>query len=260
MTNADKFTLRKIRESIYLATFPTQYDVNMHFVRAQEYYESPNPQFRGETFKLLDFMRWYSVDRKGSNGTFSYTDDWSGFNIPSWVLEEVYVHKNIPDENDYDITMRALYETVRRLDGPKSKFYIIGCVEHGTALDHELAHGLFYAEDGYREAQLKHIEDMVAKRGKNIREVIYDTLIADGYCADVLADELHAYMATGISGSMEAHLFDLGFDSPRKLTNLRKPFIDTFERWALTADMPWRTVKRHKKKDKSVDSNPNSSK
>jgi hypothetical protein len=250
MSDNNQFTLRKIHESIYLVTFPTQYDVNMHFLRPQEFYESANPNFRGETFSLFEFMRWYSVERDGHNGTFTYTSDWSGFNTPSWVLEELYCHKTIPDENEYDITMRAIYTTVRRLEGPKQKFYIVGCVEKGSALDHELAHGLFYIDDEYREEQMKNIDDMVAKRGVEVKDAIFKGLLEEGYCADMLNDELQAYMSTYLTDRIQVNLCELDIDSPRKITWLCKPFVETFERYAVKADMPWRTVKKRSARKK----------
>ena len=66
---------------IYLIESKTRQDLAATFMRVQEYYESP--VFGGRTFSVGEFAAWYASEY----GAFTYCQDWSGFNIPSWVLE-----------------------------------------------------------------------------------------------------------------------------------------------------------------------------
>lgn len=233
---SDVFRLRKVFDRIYMLTFPHQYDVNMHFVRYQEFYESPNEQFRGKPFRLLDFMRWWSVDRPDADGQFSYVHEWSGFNLPSWVLKKLFIDLNIPDENEYDITMRAVYETIRQREG-NNVFYLIGCVERGAAIEHELAHGLWYVLPQFQKEMVDNITTLQKEHPK-AAEAIRAALIKEGYDSAVVDDETQAYLATGLGGSLSAFLAHEGYQG-RKLSKLQKPFIDTFKQYMRQADLPW---------------------
>ncbi|OGZ16930.1 MAG: hypothetical protein A3H76_05890 [Candidatus Lloydbacteria bacterium RIFCSPLOWO2_02_FULL_54_12] len=65
----------------------------MTFVRMQEYYESGSPRFRGRIFTLGEFKDWYRKER----GRWSYANDWSGFNVPSYAVHAVY--RQFPDHS-----------------------------------------------------------------------------------------------------------------------------------------------------------------
>ena len=69
----------------------------MHFLRAQEFYESPFPEFKGKNFNLIDYMEKYA--KAYGDNVFTYPGDWCGFNIPSNVLKECYFG-NILDVNN----------------------------------------------------------------------------------------------------------------------------------------------------------------
>ncbi|MEK7106247.1 MAG: ABC transporter ATP-binding protein, partial [Patescibacteria group bacterium] len=69
------------KRSIYLVEAPTQYALASTFLRFQEHYESP--KFRGQFFSLEEFMDWYAEEY----GNFTYYKDWTGFNIPSYILK-----------------------------------------------------------------------------------------------------------------------------------------------------------------------------
>lgn len=233
---SDVFRLRKIYEHIYMLTFPEQYDVNMHFLRLQEFYESPCDQFRGKPFKILDFMRWYAVERDGATNIFTYTDDWSGFNIPSWVFESLFVELNIPDENQYDVNMRAIYETIRQREGD-SKFYLVGCKEKGPAIEHELAHGLWHVEPKFKSKMNRHITRM-KKMHPEAYDAISRALIKEGYTPDVIDDEIQAYLSTGIAGVAVSYLAHEGYEG-EKLQQLKKPFEKVLVEYRDKSDLPW---------------------
>jgi len=146
------------------------------FLRFQEYYESP--EFSGKAFTLDEFKNWYSP-----NGRFTYYSDWDGFNIPSWVLDPFKEGKLDPlaqDELDF----------ISLFGGRDGKFYIIGT--HGQepdALNHEIAHGLYYVEPAYKEQVLKAVSGLK----ETSRKAIFDFL-AEDYAESSLEDELHAYL------------------------------------------------------------------
>jgi len=166
----------------------------MFFLRYQEYYESSSPKYRGKAFEIFEFMRWYSF--KFGKGLFTYPDDWNGFNLPGNIIKDVW-DKHIVDKNLYDYEMfHSWNECNRRADG--EKFYIIGTA--GTeALDHEIAHGLFYLNAEYQ----KKMKALVKALSPEIRKEMNVELKRLGYTPKVYVDETQAYMATGLTESFE---------------------------------------------------------
>ncbi|NDB56269.1 hypothetical protein EB169_10645, partial [archaeon] len=75
--------ITEVKPNIFAVIIPNGFDRAMTFCRVQEFYESPNPQFRGKHFSMWDYMKWYS---KEYDRGFSYPNDWSGFNIPFEVI------------------------------------------------------------------------------------------------------------------------------------------------------------------------------
>jgi hypothetical protein len=239
----DVFRLRKVFDKIYLFTCPLQYDVNMHFCRYQEYYESPNDRFFRRRFTMLEYMRWYALERPDAEGTFSYVRDWSGFNCPSWVFKDLLYDVGIPDENAYDVTMRGVYETIRAREGDED-FYIIGCRERGAAIEHEVAHGLWHVLPEYKEKMLEHCRRLRMDM-PTIADAIKDCLIEEGYRADLVDDETQAYLATGLGGALAGKLSAAGcFGSG--LDDVRSPFIATFDARLCDVELPWYVDRRRK--------------
>ena len=104
-----EYTLKEIKPRIYLLTFDNAYDLALHFLRFQEYYE--NPVWRDKTFTILEFMEWYSKEYSKTK-TFSYMEDWCGFNIPGYVIANVL--KDIPDYNKYDRTIHDIFLKIQQ--------------------------------------------------------------------------------------------------------------------------------------------------
>ncbi|KKK80436.1 hypothetical protein LCGC14_2823490, partial [marine sediment metagenome] len=174
-------------------------------LRYQEYYEGV--KFYKKIFTLVDYMEWYSKTqcaRKDKKNRpchmFSYTDDWSGFNIPGWALKEVL--PNVPDWNKYDDFMSTIFKMIKETEGDHS-FYLIGTYAGGateadpsgeTILDHEVAHALFYTNRDYRIEVCRFLGGM--KRAE-------DALKAMGYHETTIKDEVHAYCATGLCDELK---------------------------------------------------------
>lgn len=179
------------------------YDLAMHFLRYQEYYESPNPKFRGKGWwRLVDFMDWYRKSRK--EPSFTYPADWGGFNVSAAVVHQVW--GQIPDPNSYDAEMKRLAHLVG------AGGYLIGAQDLPT-VRHELAHGLYYTNLAYRHNAVNLVLDLKAPYYRRLKA----ELRRMGYASEVINDEIQAYMATGLTDKMKVPAV------------LRKPFVALFK-------------------------------
>lgn len=216
------FSIRQILPHIYLLHFGRQYDLCMHFLRFQEYHESP--EFYKKFFTIADFKKWYS--RKHGKGSFTYPKDWTGFNVPSSHLLPFLENQEqaFPDLNSRDEFMLGLIRKVANEEKGHS-FYFIGIFgdKEGSSKDgsvgviyHELAHALYSTKKKYREAMEKHL----AKMDPRIKKRCQSILTSMGYHQSTIEDEIHAYGATGPCTELEKI-----FTSAH-----RKPFERSFER------------------------------
>lgn len=155
------------------------------FMRFQEYYESQNEEFRTRPFSRKEFRDWYMKFYKQT--TFTYEADWAGFNIPSYILKPFY-------DGDFDPLAKCeqdLLDLFKGLEG--TNYYVIGSGIKGTDKDvlaHETAHGLWYTNKKYREAQ----QAAMANIPKNTIQKIEQVLKTQGYAETVMEDEVHAYL------------------------------------------------------------------
>lgn len=209
------FKFSSLQENIYLLEFENNYDLAMHFLRAQEYYESPEARFRGKLFSLLDYIEWYS---KNKGGNFTYATDWAGFNLPSNIIKELYVSSpTLPDENRYDIFMKRIAQHMEEQSKGKD-YYLIG-VEDGDqeSIEHEVAHALWRLKEAYQTEQKKNLS--------LISEADYDMLSTSltilGYGDDFVDDELQAYLSTATVDNL--------CEDIEGVDDMQKPFIKTFE-------------------------------
>jgi hypothetical protein len=182
-----------VTNDIILITTDTQAELANIFIRFQEYYESPLPEIKGKVFTLGMLRAAYSRDsrRSKSGGGFTYIPgnffegDWNGFNIPSYALDPFIkglFDPLTPQEQDM-ITLFGCRE---------GSFYIIGVHEEkGTdyALNHEIAHGLFYTVPAYRRAVEKILNEHELSDFQQL-------VVGMGYADDpyILTDETHAYL------------------------------------------------------------------
>lgn len=217
------FKIKEVKPGIFLLEFVDEYDMCMFFLRYQEYYESPSPKYRNKTWKVLDFMRWYS--KTFGKGAFTYPIDWSGFNIPDYVIANVR-DLGIPDPNDYDKAMWEVYRHCHK-KAKGGKFYIIGVVKGNGALNHEIAHGLFYLNPEYKKATTKLVKEMEPTLRKAIEVYLHKV----GYTPQVYTDETQANMAT--TEDFEHYSKRQHFDPKiaHELMEAQKPFIELFKRY-----------------------------
>jgi hypothetical protein len=161
--------------------FPSQRLMASTMLRFQEHYESP--KFRNKAFTLDEFKKWYAKNQS-KTGTFSYYQDWEGFNIPSRILRRFIKGDFAPLSSKE----RALLEIV---SGRQGRFYLIATAGKDgdpETLRHEVAHGLWYTRPDYRrraQALLKGV-DLVP---------VFAMLENLGYHKSVWLDEAHAWLA-----------------------------------------------------------------
>ena len=217
------FAVRPILPHVYHLHFESGYDLAMHFVRVQEFYESL--KFFRQFFSLVDIMEWYATEH--GKGAFTYPADWSCFNVPSNVLLDVYGKFGvIPDFNRYDEFMFQMVQWAKRLEGTHP-FYFIGTSSAGyqgdgdeeNVLDHEIAHALYFTNEEYHRAMTKCLSGMDSDTRMKAKEV----LAKMGYHPTTIDDEIHAYAATGLCSELqdaipkkEAQPFQKAFQAFRK--------------------------------------------
>jgi hypothetical protein len=101
-----QFKIIEIKPRIFLFEFKDYYNLAMHFLRYQEFYESPSAKFRGKAFSIFEYMNWYQ--KKYGKGIFSYPKDWIGYNMPESIIRQVK-EIGIIDKNYYDNAILNAY-------------------------------------------------------------------------------------------------------------------------------------------------------
>ena len=177
-----KFKIKKTvpLPGVICLKFQNQYECCSSFMRMQEFYESPFKEIRGKFFTLDKFMDLYAKQQ----GDFTYTSDWGGFNVPGHVVDQFY----LLFEMDLFEKEQHLFDKIESLG---EKYYVIGMCDE-TSLDHELAHALYYLNDGYFHV----MDDLVKSLPKTMKEKIQSWLLEHGYSKPQVPDEIHAYLAT----------------------------------------------------------------
>lgn len=168
----------QINKTISLVQADSQETLARTFLRFQEHYESP--EWKNKIFTIGQFRAWYST-KYGQN---SYETDWSGFNIPSYVLDPFV-------KGLFDPLTSLEQELLDLFKYRTDKFYIIGAQQDSpSTLEHEVCHGLFYTDDAYRQA----VQKLLQTHKKNLKDV-YSYVSSMMYHESVLDDEVHAYVS-----------------------------------------------------------------
>lgn len=164
-----------------------RYELAMTFLRMQEWYESGNPEFRHHTFTLDAYMDWYVREYGKGKASFTYADDWGGFNIPSTAVNAV-LREFLPHTLHEKVLFQLLSDA-----GASSEptYYLIGSRVGQTAFfEHELCHARFGVIPAYRHDVLQVLERFPVIRFRKWLGQL-------GYAEAVFDDEVHAYMLTG---------------------------------------------------------------
>ena len=184
-------------DHIWAIKAPDSHTRALMFMRPQEFYESSFEEIIGKQFKVTDFVNIYK--QHYGKQQFTYGSDWSGFNIPSNILEECMF--NIPEDeiNNWDKLMLSTINTIKEIEGDHN-YYLLGVDElSNSLLEHEFAHAMYFTLPEYKDEMSK----MNDECDPNVRDMMYKCITEYGYADHVLPDELQAYMSTGLGSKME---------------------------------------------------------
>jgi len=170
----------KIKQQPYNSVWisaDSQAELGSAFLRFQEFYESPNPDFKDKIFTVGQVRAWYSIKYGGD----TYHHDWTGFNFPSKVL--------IPFKRGFfDPLTTQEQELLEFFKYRHDDFYIIGAQDKAV-LRHELAHALYLYSSKYN-SEVNKLCRKFSKQLEKTKKYIFEK----GYSSDVLNDELQAYI------------------------------------------------------------------
>lgn len=215
--------ISEVAPRIYAVVIKDDYDRAMLFCRYQEFYESPLKGIRESSFTLFEFMRAYSRSR--GNDVFTYTSDWSGFNIPSVSLKQAFKAFGKKYFSQYDEIMKQIFDFCEKdvctKYGSKNKsFYLIGADSaNSSTMRHEIAHGFYWTNPEYK----KNCTELIKGVKRSVYETVKRVLVKIGYANDknIIDDELQAYFSTGLGERLDG-------DNIRPYT---KPFIENFKKF-----------------------------
>jgi hypothetical protein len=181
------YTIKEVKPKVYAVTVPDNYHRPMLFMRVQEYYESPNPLFRGKSFDIWDYIEWYSRNHRDA---FTYAFDWGGFNIPLEIAYNCY--DTLKDGyTPYDEIMENIIHTIYEMNGDSCDGYIIGAGDlDGETFIHEVCHGLYHTNPLYKELA----DEITATIPTPLYKSMMKNLMDSGYTIGVIDDEIQAYM------------------------------------------------------------------
>jgi hypothetical protein len=215
------YKIEEIKPNVFAVIVPDGYHRAMLFCRVQEFYESPNEDFRGKNFSIWDYIEWYSREH---NNTFTYTSDWSGFNIPLKTAWDCY-EKLREHESPYDKQMESIIRTIElRMFHKKSRrnwnAYIIGAANmEGDTFQHEICHGLYATNKEYKQL----VDEITLTIPTKDYQSFRNNLIDMGYTDKVIDDEIQAYLAFG----HDYKSFTKGV-SQKVCNELNKQYINVF--------------------------------
>jgi hypothetical protein len=213
--------VKEVAPRIYCVIVDDDYDRAMLFCRYQEFYESPYKKFRNKSFTWMEYMRHYKDAWK--KRTFTYPEDWSGYNIPGNIVEKA--NNVFYKQTEYDQIMNDIYfycsiDSQNKNDGTRCDWYLIGASSKDLkTMDHEIAHGLYSTNKVYK----KIVDTLIS----NIKPTHYDKLkkklIKMGYVDDkkIIDDEIQAFMSTGLYNGLDT----------KELKKYEKDFKSNFKKF-----------------------------
>jgi hypothetical protein len=189
-----EYKIEEVRPNVFAVIVKDHYHRAMLFCRVQEYYESPNPEFRGKNFSIWDYIEWYSKEHRD---VFTYTFDWGGFNIPLKTAWDCY-EKLKEYESPYDSVMDNIISTIElKMFNKKNtrnwNAYIIGADStESDTFEHEICHGLYATNKQYKEL----VDEVTISIPFKEYQIFRKNLLDMGYNGIVIDDEIQAYLST----------------------------------------------------------------
>ena len=192
------YKIKRITDNIFLIVVPDDYERSMLFLRVQEYSESPNRKFRGKSFDLMDFIKWYTLQNKDK--CFSYGDDWVGFNTS--YLNAVQCYKKLPFKyvTKYDFIMLDILREISHKIGSSNlsskNVYMIGTGSadpKNVTTQHEIFHAYYFTSSLYRKKVKEAIHNCIPK---HIYDRLRSNLVQMGYLNQnyTIHNEMQAYL------------------------------------------------------------------
>ena len=218
------YSIEEVRPNVFAVIVKDHYHRAMLFCRVQEFYESPNPQFRGKNFSIWDYIEWYSREHRD---VITYTFDWGGFNIPLKTAWDCY-EKLREHESPYDEVMESIIRTIElkmfyKKNTRNWNAYIIGADStESDTFEHEICHGLYATNKQYKLLVDEVTETISTKDYLTFK----NNLIKMGYTDGVIDDEIQAYLST----NYEYTKFSKGV-SKKVCKQLHKQYKAIFERY-----------------------------
>lgn len=215
-----KGVVKEVLPNIHCVIVDDDYDRAMLFCRYQEFYESPSKKFRGKYFTWMEYMRYYKNNREVK--TFTYPYDWSGYNIPSHIVEGAL--DTFYKETEYDKIMNDIYYHCEnyplRFEKPRTDWYLIGASSKNLrTMNHEIAHGLYYTNKEYK----KSVDNLIKEIKPSHYSKLKKALLKIGYANDkkIIDDEIQAFMSTGLYNGLDT----------KELKVYEKAFINNFKKY-----------------------------
>lgn len=189
-----KHKIIKVTDKIFALEIANDWDRAMTFLRAQEFYESPSSKFKGKSFDIWDYMKWYACERSDANGSFSYPYDWAAYNLPIKVIVECLDAQKTKTTPYDDFMDEVLHQIFNKYGVAEHDTYLIGVDKmEGRNLRHEMSHALWYTNPEYK----KRANEILKQIDKEHLEVAKNKIHLMGYAKSVLMDEIFAYSSTG---------------------------------------------------------------
>lgn len=173
------FEVKKLNDEIVLVIFDERSEMCDTLIRFQEYYE--NPKFRDRIFTLGELRE--SLMHEFGGYTYKHWVD--GCNIPGSAflpfLQGLFDPLTPEEAQFLDVVCKR-----------RGSFYVIAVYEDydKDTLTHEECHALYGTNDLYRYE----VDDALAAYWDDCEEIV-EWLYKEGYCTEVIKDEVHAYVS-----------------------------------------------------------------
>ena len=227
-----KYKIKEVIPKVFCVTFKDQLDMSLLFLKYQEFYESP--KFQNKRFTLPQYIRWYC--KKNKTLSFSYPDDFIGYNVPGSVVEAILfddkwspfeVDKTQWDFNEYDDEMDKIWHKCFELNNRDRNFYIIGVMKgnKNSALKHEISHGMWFTNPQYKKDMTKLLyESLSLKKIDKFNRVLKKL----GYAKSVHLDEACAYLSTGLNSDLDS--LNISKKIQNKFKKVYKDYVNSYKR------------------------------
>lgn len=204
------FNIEEVKPNIFHFLFKDSRKMSLHFVRFEELYESNLKGIRNSKFTLVQFIEEYSKKYSKDKHTFTYMNDWGGFNVPDYIFDLALSLGHYKDFTEYDNEMISAVQECKD-KSQYNKIYIIGSCGKNGYLRHEIAHGMWYTNAAYK----KEMSDLILTLDKTKKKNFYKALTDLKYCKEVLPDEAQAYLSTGLCEELY-NIFDKSIEKKFK--------------------------------------------